>query len=409
MSRSQSGRRSRGAFAIVLALGAALVLSGCGFGGLYKASLPGSVGGPFSGAKTYTVTVYFDNVLDLVPQSAVKVNDVTVGSVTDVSLVRDPDTTSDDYLAKVTCKVKTSVHLPANTQAILQETSLLGEKFVELTAPAKPTGTLVNGASIDKGATSAYPTAEQVFGVLSTILNGGGIEKLQTISSELSAALAGREDQVRDVLSQLNTFVGGLNVQRTEITRAITGLDKLAGDLNAQSSTIATALDDLGPGLKVIADNRAQLVSLLQGLSNLGVVSNRIVTASVSDTRADLAELAPILTQLNAAGAALPGALDLLVDYPFSSLSTNAIHGDYTSLHATIDGGSTLSAGLAKNLAVICSTAANAGGSSTAGLNSLCSALGGVLALIPGLGDTSSRVLTPQGGGLGGILKGTTS
>ena len=73
-----TGRR----FAAVLAA-AALTLSGCGFKGLYTAPLPG---GADIGDNPYTVYAYFENVLDLVPQSSVKVNDVTVGKVTEISL-----------------------------------------------------------------------------------------------------------------------------------------------------------------------------------------------------------------------------------------------------------------------------------------------------------------------------------
>jgi len=54
------------------------LLSGCS---LYNVPLPGGAGG-----SSYHVTAEFDNVLDLVPQSAVKVNDVTVGSVEKITL-----------------------------------------------------------------------------------------------------------------------------------------------------------------------------------------------------------------------------------------------------------------------------------------------------------------------------------
>ena len=47
-----------------------------------------------------TVHVQFRDVLDLVPQSTVKVNDVTVGKVTDVSLK--------GYSADVTLEIKTT-------------------------------------------------------------------------------------------------------------------------------------------------------------------------------------------------------------------------------------------------------------------------------------------------------------
>ena len=313
---------------------ASLALTGCGFTGLYSTSLPGSVSG-----NTYTVTVYFDNVLDLVPQAAVKVNDVTVGTITKIKVVDDAQT--GHYLARVTCKVKKSVHLPANATAILEETSLLGEKFVELRAPDQgATGELADGAVIRDGATTAYPDVEEVFGVLSAVLNGGGLQKLQTINIEVSKALSGRESQVRDVLRQLNVFLGGLASQRAQINHALSALDRLSRDLAAQESSIATALDDIGPGLKILADQRAQLVGLLEGLSRLGVVSTRVINASLDNTRASFAYLAPILSKLAAAGKALPGSLEMLVDYPFPRHSVSGIPGDFTSLYVSLNAGS---------------------------------------------------------------------
>lgn len=331
---------SRRAGAVALTAALLMLTSGCGFGGLYGKNLPGSVGGTLSSAKTYTVTVLFDDVLDLVPQSAVKVNDVTVGTVDKIELVADQKTTS--FKAKVVCKVKDSVHLPQNSTALLEETSLLGEKFVELQRPdGPPVGQLRDGAVIRDGATSAYPDVEQVFGVLASVLNGGGLEKLDTINVELTAALAGREDKVRDVLRQLDVFVSSLDSQKTQIVRAIQSLDKLARDLNQNTSSIKTALTDLAPGLKVINQNRQDLVSMLQSLSRLGVVSTQVINASVDNTKADLAALAPILAELNKAGTALPGSLELLLDYPFPRSSTDGIPGDDTSLTATVDSSST--------------------------------------------------------------------
>jgi phospholipid/cholesterol/gamma-HCH transport system substrate-binding protein len=67
----------------------ALVLSACDFS-VYNVPLPG---GPDTGDDPMTVTVKFRDVLDLVPQSTVKVNDVTVGKVTEIGL--------DGYTAEV--------------------------------------------------------------------------------------------------------------------------------------------------------------------------------------------------------------------------------------------------------------------------------------------------------------------
>ena len=64
--------------------------------------------------------------MDLVPQSSVKVDDVTVGRVDKIKV--------DGYHAEVTLLLRDSVKLPDNAEAEIRQTSLLGEKFVSLAA-----------------------------------------------------------------------------------------------------------------------------------------------------------------------------------------------------------------------------------------------------------------------------------
>jgi phospholipid/cholesterol/gamma-HCH transport system substrate-binding protein len=306
------------------ALALLAALSGCGFEGLYGVSLPGGNNAPGG----ITVIAVFDDVLDLVPQSAVKVADVTVGTVRDVEL-------TPDLQARVEMRIERDVDLPANAVAVVQQTSLLGEKFVELGPPARAaTGRLADGAVIRT--TTTYPDIEQVFGALSLVLNGGSLDRLQTIAFELSKAMAGREGAIKDLLDQLNRFVGGLDSQKSQIVRALDGLDRLAATLAKQRSTLATALDDLAPGLKVLADNRSQLTELLASLDRLGEVSTRVINASRANTAANLRDLQPILQRIQAAGDSLPRSFELLLDFPFPKNAAAGIPGDYTSLFVTL-------------------------------------------------------------------------
>src|SRR6185312_4935773 len=104
--------------------------------------------------------------------------------------------------------------LPANTVASIAQTSFLGEKFVELEFFAKgASGRLTNGAVIPLARTQTSATVEEVLGALSLLLNGGGLNQIHTITSELNNALAGREGIARDVLNQVNTLAVGLNSQ----------------------------------------------------------------------------------------------------------------------------------------------------------------------------------------------------
>jgi phospholipid/cholesterol/gamma-HCH transport system substrate-binding protein len=315
----------------VAAAGAVALLAGCGFKGAYSLPLPGGA----ATGKTYTVTAYFNDVQDLVPQAAVRVNDVAVGDVSSISV----DSANDAHrnMAKVKLKLRQSVVLPRNAVATLEQTTLLGEKFVALAPPtnAAPQGRLADGDTVES--TSELPSVEQVFGLLSQVLNGGDIGDLQTITTEISKALAGRESAVRGALAQLNTFVGGLNSQKQQIVRALDELDRFSTALAKQNGTIATALTELGPGLKVLADERHQFTSLLSDLSRFGKVATRVINASKSQTIIGLRDLQPILHHLAAAGANLPQALEILVTFPFPRDSSQASPGDYTNVEFTID------------------------------------------------------------------------
>ena len=306
-------------------LAAAVALTGCGFKGAYSLPLPGGSGG----GPSYKVTAVFDDVQDLVPMSAVRVDDVPVGDVTGINY--DPR----DGKAHVTMRIKKSVHLPGNATATLEQTTLLGEKYIALAPPqGQPTGQLHNGSCIcdPTTSTSNLPDVQEVFGALSAVLNGGSLQELQTIDIEITKALQGREQSVKSALQQIDVFVNGLNSQRHEITRALDELDRFSGALAQQTGTIATALDDLGPGLKVLADERAQFTKLLTDLSTFGKVATRIITASREQTVAGLRDLQPILAHLRAAGTNLPRSLELLITYPFPRNIDKAIPGDYNGL-----------------------------------------------------------------------------
>lgn len=319
---------SRGTRVAVWAAAGSLLLSGCEFNGWYDVPLPG---GAAADGHAYHVTVEFRDVLDLVPQSAVKVNNVTVGAVEKVAL--------DGWHARVRLRVADSVRLPGNAVAELRQTSMLGEKYVALSAPdgVEPVGRLRDGDRIPLSRSGRDPEIEEVLSALSALLNGGGVAQLKTITVELDKALAGRENRVRSLLKELDTFLGGLDDQRAEIVRALKGVDRLAERLRTEKKTIAVAVDTLPPALKVLADQRRDLTRMLTALSELGETGTRVVNASRDDTVANLRHLRPILQQLNKAGSDLPNSLELLTTYPFPRNVVDAVRGDYVNLHLTAD------------------------------------------------------------------------
>ncbi|RJQ79145.1 MCE family protein [Amycolatopsis panacis] len=308
----------------------ALVLGGCGFSGIYDVPLPG---GADLGDHPYQVKIQFQDVLDLVPQSGVKVNEVPVGQVKAIGL------TPDGWHAEVTVEVNGDVKLPANALANVKQSSLLGEKYVELASPGadQAQGKLADGATIPLARTGRDVEVEEVLGALSMLLNGGGIAQLNTITKELDNVTAGREPDLKALLANANELVTNLDQQSANITRALDGLDRLSMTLRDQKDKLVGAVDNLGPGLGVLEQQRGQLVTMLNALSNLSGVATDTVNKSKADLVADLKALTPTLQKLGEAGNDLPKALELLLTYPFTDQAYNDVKGDYFNLFLKVD------------------------------------------------------------------------
>ncbi|MGY0067093.1 MlaD family protein [Streptomyces sp. QTS137] len=350
---------------IALGLGFALALGAVTtgiprFDGIEDLPLPG---GADLGDHPYTVTAELHDVLSLVPQSAVKVNDVAVGRVTAIDLGHD------DWSARVTMRINGDVRLPADSTARLEQSGLLGEKYVQLAAPAQKSGagadgdpgtgaepgagaetsvgagaehpavtgggdgTLEDGAVIPLSRTSRDTEVEEVFGALSLLLNGGGVNQLKTITRELNAALGGREPEVRSVLKRVNTLVTDLDDNRGDITDALDAVNRLSTTLATRKDDVGTVLTDLSPGLRTLEKQRGSLLTMLRSLDTLSGVAVSTVDASKDDMIADLKALAPTLKALADAGADLPDSLEVLLTYPFTDEVMRGVKGDYLNVY----------------------------------------------------------------------------
>jgi phospholipid/cholesterol/gamma-HCH transport system substrate-binding protein len=309
-------------------LGAAL--SGCGSLSLAGVALPG---GADVGSNPYSIVVQLRDVGDLVPQAMVKVNNVPVGRVNEITLHQP------NWVADVHMVLNGSVRLPENAIAQLRQTSLLGEKYVVLFPPTDepPRGQLHDGSVVPVTRTNRFPETEEVFGALSLLLNGGGVGQVQQIAAELNKALGGREADTRALLDDLNQLVSTLDGQKDNITRALDGLDRLSGSLDKQRGNLDVVLTDLQPGLAVLAAQRPQLVGMLHALDQLSDVATHVIRRSHDDLVHDLYALRPTLRELARSGDDLPKSLQVLATVPFVDSAVGDTRGSFMNLDLQLD------------------------------------------------------------------------
>jgi phospholipid/cholesterol/gamma-HCH transport system substrate-binding protein len=319
-------------FRVAAALTAVTVLgavSGCGWRGPNSLPMPGTAG---RGPGSFEIQVQLPDVSTVQENSRVRVGDVNVGTVTKIE--------RQGWHALVTMRLAGDVDLPDNATAKVGQTSLLGSTHVELAAPknAAAQGKLRQGSLIPLASGSAYPNTEQTLSALSLLLNGGGIGQIQDITTALSTAFSGRENDLRDMIGQLDTFMAHLNSQTDDIVAATDGLNRLAGQVADQKPVVDKALRTIPDALTVLKDERDNLAEALDKFGKFGALANQAVTQSKDALLAELRAIGPVLEQLANAGPNMTRALSLLSTYPFSKETvTNFFRGDYANLTAVID------------------------------------------------------------------------
>lgn len=271
----------RGAAVAVLAL----VPAGCGLS-LQQMPKPGGLD-----ESTYPVTARFTDVLNLPANAQVREGARVVGEVGDMTL--------DGYEASVRLNIIDGVELPQGTTVQVRFDNPLGDQYVEIKRPESGGGApLEAGDVIELADTAAAPTVEDTLGAFATVLTGGGVGDVATITHELNQAFDGNEDDVRDLLKNLETSAELLGDGIGPITDALDQVALLTERLDEGKGTLTDGIATIGPAIQVLAEQNDDLTTLINGLDEFGQAGSRIVKESGEETVDTLQRLVPVVREI---------------------------------------------------------------------------------------------------------------
>jgi len=308
---------------------AATVAAGCGWHGLNSLPMPGTQG---SAPGAYTVRAQLPDVTTIQENSRVRVADVNVGTVTKIE--------RQGWHALITMTINGDVTLPSNVTVKVGQTSLFGSTHVELDPPTDTPAAerLHNGSIIPLSAAGSYPTTEQTLAAMSLLLNGGGIGHIQDISKALRTAFAGREQDLRSLISQLDEFIGHVDDQTGDIIAATESLNALVGQFSEQKPLLDNALRTIPDALTVLKDQRSALADALDRFGKFSALTANVVNQTKDSLIRELKDIAPVLESLANAGPALTRSLSLLSTFPWPKETlTKWFRGDYANMSLVID------------------------------------------------------------------------
>ncbi|WP_141002762.1 MCE family protein [Nocardioides humi] len=351
---------------------------------------------------TIEIQAQFDDALNLAVGAPVKVNGVDMGKVKAIE--------PDDFTALATLTVKKDAGVREGAQARLRYTTPLGELFVDVTNPA--TGAvLADKAVLARESTRTAPSVEDALAQASLLINGGGLDQLQTVTEELNTALNGNEADYRALLDKASVFLTQANSTTQAIDGVLTSMNSLSKTLNGRKKTINRALREIRPAAKVLREKTPEFTELLAEVEKFSGAANDTVTKTRAQLLTVLGELEPVLAEFAANNGTFERSLKAVIQ---ASSSADAVIGtDYLNIALELH---------VDNL--------NVDGLLTGAVNGLVTDLLGLIGLgnlLPGLGlggnnkagaqskgTGAGGAATPQGGtgttsdplGLNGLLGG---
>ncbi|BDB44326.1 MULTISPECIES: MCE family protein [Mycobacterium] len=318
---------------VLLVLALAVAVSGCGalrdFRGANSLPLPGRAG---VGAGHYTIQAQMPDVQNLKENSRVQFNDVLIGNVARVE--------RQGWHALVTMTIDPNVELPGNATATIGQTSLLGTLHIQLATPAgvPAKGKLHDGSVIPLSSAGAYPSTEQSLGALSLVLNGGGVGQLQDITSSVSKIFAGRENDVRSLIGQLDKFTFYLNDQTADIIAALESFNNLVGQFADQRPVLDKALKTIPAAIEILNKEKEKLTGALSRFGPAAGDAADTVAEVKENLIRELGDVGPVEQSLANAGLALTRGLDYITVPLFSKPPlAKWIRGDYGNLTGVFD------------------------------------------------------------------------
>ena len=275
----RAGRR-RAALCVGLLGGGAFLLAGCG-------AVPGSL--PGSAPEGWRLTASFDDAVNLPQGAAVKVGGLEVGKVTDIAV--------EDYTAQVTMRVEEGTRLRRGSDFRLRYTTALGEVYVEVT-PAESGDPLEDGEVLPAEETTTAPSVEDTLASASLLINGGSLDQVQTIASELNTALDGRVGATRGMLREIDRFLGQTVQSTRQIDRILRALNRSSRILDRREDTINRALRELRPAARTLEENTDDLARMLRATEEMARSTDDLVVRTRDDLTQVVEQLGPVLEQV---------------------------------------------------------------------------------------------------------------
>ncbi|WP_246398934.1 MlaD family protein [Mycobacterium vicinigordonae] len=167
----------------------------------------------------YDIVIAFDHVLNLPDRAKVVMDGTTIGVVTHIAVTT--------HEVDVTSQIDSSITVPSNIHASLQQATVLGDIYVSLDRPQDdqtPGPALRRGGKIPLTQTTPPPILEDTIAHMANFLSSGSIQRIQNTIIGINRVTPAGEGTVRKIASQVANDLGDLSENMNLVDQWLAGL-----------------------------------------------------------------------------------------------------------------------------------------------------------------------------------------
>lgn len=284
-------------------------------------------GQPMDPAAT-TVRMHFAAADRMSPGAEVRYGQAVVGRVTAVE--------TDGVDAVVTARLDGATAIPADVFAELRLPTALGTPFVALTPGAEAGPEVLDGeAELGRDRTGVGPDLESALGSVGLLLNGSGIEQLDTVMDELTVALSGKGQDLDGIRDRTERAAGLYSDHGDEIDRVVDAMATLTDSLVARQDLLDRGMQSSATVLTEAAQSRDRIAGLLDTSNALVTEADTFLAGTDGAITPTVSTLQTVVADLNGFNEQVAPTLDALS--AFVDAFDPAIKGDNLLFDGALD------------------------------------------------------------------------
>ena len=269
---------------------------------LFAGWLTVTLGNITLGADRTAYTARFDDVTGLLVNDNVKISGVTVGKVTGIEV-------DDGGAALVTFEVDDAVAVPEDSTIEIRWRDVFGLRFLYVLPGDSEVLASGDGVDFPNDQTRAPTSIGTFLGRITPFIEALDPSMQNDVLQALEASIVGREQEIRDIVSDGADLTSALASRDVQIGRTLDNASTILGEYAQRDEDIRALVDSLVSITETLARRNSTLDTAVTYLADLQDEFGTLVEANEDELRAALDALETTTTTLAANGEELDEVL----------------------------------------------------------------------------------------------------